>query len=426
MIDQEREKLRAVAWTELLPWLSLFRTFRLAIRVRALLLGTVAILLTVYGWGVIDWVLPGGQEQVLTNVAGKEFPLAADAPWASLTDESLVPDRPGYPGDLGGGLVGPIWGVWRQLSSPFVRIFSPQTGFLGLVNALVCGVWAVLVWGWFGGAITRSAALELAADERVGTGELIDFVRRRWRAYFAAPLFPLLGVLLATAGIFVVGLLLGTGLTAWVSAIVWPLVLVGGLMMAVLLLGLCFGWPLMSPTISTEGTDSFDALSRTYAYVFQRPLHYLFYVAVAVAFGALGWLLVSNFAAAVISLTDWAASWGCGAERFDKVVECRPLGWGTGAALLIYIWRCCVKLIAVGFLYSYFWTAATAIYLLLRRDVDATEMDEIFVEDDHADEVYGLPKVETDQQGAPVVDASGEAQPADQPGKPREKPDEEE
>jgi len=33
--------------------------------------------------------------------------------------------------------------------------------------------------------------------------------------------------------------------------------------------------------------DSFDALSRSYAYVFQRPLHYLFYALVAAVFGAL-------------------------------------------------------------------------------------------------------------------------------------------
>ena len=83
--------------------------------------------------------------------------------------------------------------------------------------------------------------------------------------------------------------------------------------MALLLLGLIFGWPLMWATISTEGTDSFDALSRTYAYVFQRPLRYLFYAVVAALLGWLGWLLVENFAAAVVWLALWAASWGSGA-----------------------------------------------------------------------------------------------------------------
>ena len=34
MIDQENGRIRAVAWSEICPWLCLFRTFRLAIRIR--------------------------------------------------------------------------------------------------------------------------------------------------------------------------------------------------------------------------------------------------------------------------------------------------------------------------------------------------------------------------------------------------------
>ena len=405
MIEQECEKLRAVAWTELFPWLNIFRTFRMAIRVRSLLLGAVAIVLTVFGWALIDLPFSG------SDLAEQQLAIKAGTPWASLT--SLVPDQPSLPGKES---INPIVDVWKQLSSQLVAVFSARTGFGGLIHHILCGLWAVLIWAWFGGAITRSAALELAAEERVGTGELFEFVRRRWRAYFAAPLFPLLGVLLATIVISLFGLLLNTGLSMWVSAILWPLLLVGGLMMAVLLLGLWFGWPLMWPTISSEGTDSFDALSRTYAYVFQKPLHYLWYLFVAGLFGVICWVLVWNFAAAVIALTDWAASWGCGYARMTDVADgTRSLGSGQGAALLIHIWQDCVRIIAVGFLYSYFWTASTAIYFLLRRNVDATEMDEIFVEDEQAEEVYGLPKVDTDEAGAPSVDTTAETQSTDSP-----------
>ena len=60
MIDQEREKLRAVAWSEIFPWLNIFRTFRLAIRIRTLLLATAAMLLIVHGWAFFDWAFSGG------------------------------------------------------------------------------------------------------------------------------------------------------------------------------------------------------------------------------------------------------------------------------------------------------------------------------------------------------------------------------
>jgi len=103
------------------------------------------------------------------------------------------------------------------------------------------------------------------------------------------------------------------------GGILWPLVLLAGFVMAVLLLGLLFGWPLMWAAISAEGTDAFDALSRSYAYVFQRPLNYLFYAFVAGVIGWLGWLFVENFAAAIIWMAYWAAGWGCGNELLNSI-----------------------------------------------------------------------------------------------------------
>ena len=94
-------------------------------------------------------------------------------------------------------------------------------------------------------------------------------------------------------------------------------------MMTILLAGVLLGWPLMWATISVEGTDSFDALNRTYAYVFQRPLRYLFYAIVAAVIGWLGWIVVENFAASVIWLASWAASWGAGSARMQELTAGR-------------------------------------------------------------------------------------------------------
>ena len=57
----------------------------------------------------------------------------------------------------------------------------------------------------------------------------------------------------------------------------------------------------------------------------------------------------------------------------------------------------------MGFLYSYFWTASTAIYLLLRSDNDNKEMDEIFLDDDEDEPPYALPPLTTDAAGAPMA-----------------------
>src|SRR5205814_4791766 len=90
-----------------------------------------------------------------------------------------------------------------------------------------------------------------------------------------------------------------------VSGLLWPVVLLFGLVMAVALVGLV-GWPLMPATISAEGTDSWEAVSRSYSYVFQRPWHYAWYTVVAVAYGG----AVVFFVGFMGSLTVYLAKWG--------------------------------------------------------------------------------------------------------------------
>jgi hypothetical protein len=51
-----------------------------------------------------------------------------------------------------------------------------------------------------------------------------------------------------------------------------------------------------------------------------------------------------------------------------------------------------VRTIATAFGYSFFWCQVAAIYLLLRRDVDQTEFDEVFVE--REDRRYELPELQ--------------------------------
>ncbi len=265
---------------------------------------------------------------------------------------------------------------------------------------ILCGLWGVVVWALFGGAICRTAAVQLAADEQVGWGAALRFAWRKWPAYSAAPLMPVGGVLLAAICVAVLGLFMHW-LGLWLGGILWPLVVLAGFIMAMLLLGGLFGWPLMWGAISAEGTDSFDALSRSYAYTFQRPLHYLFYAVVAAVIGWLGWLLVQNFASAVIWLSYWAAGWGCGKEQLNAIIHGSQQLSAVGkiGAGLITFWVGCVKLLAVGYLFSYFWTASAAIYFLLRRDVDATEMDEVFLDADQSEPAGELPPVTTDQAG---------------------------
>jgi len=402
MLNENGDVLRTVAWPDICPWLGIFRTFRIAVGGRVLLLGAVAILLTGVVWGVFAALL--ATDSQATNWASEY----AKCSWLAITSPVDGSSALPTPADLNpiNPQANPMLGAWMQLTQPLWGVFGGDATVRDLACLLLCGLSSLAIWAFFGGAITRIAAVQLACGERVSLASAMRHACSKWLAYFVAPLIPLLGVAFAAIPVLILGLMMNANVGVLLAALVWPLALIAGLVMAMLLLGLIFGWPLMWATISTEGTDSFDALSRSYAYVYQRPLHYLFYVVVASVFGMLGWLLVSNFAAAVINLAYWAASFGCGAEQMANVMpggETTLTGVGYAGAVLIRFWAGCVKLLAVGFIYGYFWTAAGAIYLLLRRDADATEMDEVYLDEDASEQTYGLPPLDTDEEGAPIA-----------------------
>lgn len=67
----------------------------------------------------------------------------------------------------------------------------------------------------------------------------------------------------------------------------------------------------------------------------------------------------------------------------------------------IQFWNNLAVTFAWGFVYSYFWMAATAIYFLLRREVDGTPPDEVFLADGPLP--FGLPPLATDAAGVAGV-----------------------
>jgi hypothetical protein len=61
--------------------------------------------------------------------------------------------------------------------------------------------------------------------------------------------------------------------------------------------------------------------------------------------------------------------------------------WNIIGAGLVAIWLGGFFLLVVGFGYSYFWCSATFIFLLLRKDLDNNEINELHI-DDEEDEQF--------------------------------------
>jgi hypothetical protein len=203
---------------------------------------------------------------------------------------------------------------------------------------------------------------------------------------------------------------------ALVIGLSWVFIIVWGLVLAILLIGLLIGWPLMWATVGVERTDAFDGVSRCYAYVYQRPLHLMFYIVLAIGLGWLGQVGVTYFALAAASLGEWAVSWGAGRERLAALLA--PVvttdipgvdgadtdgltGLVASGAAGIRFWKATLQLVVASYAVAYLWSAAVGIYLLLRRQVDATEMDEVITEEAAEENRHGLPPLHADPSGVP-------------------------
>ena len=419
--------VREVIWQDIFPWVMLTRTVRLALSMRVLVLSAVALLGIAAGWRMI-----GGFFSGTDNPAVQSWIEQYDRwPWnyaaehklwqvgqSTLSDNTVLAEQSnavlGHIPFVGQWLVqGSLPAAWAYLTDPFVRLFSMDVSVEGLAYLLLCCLWEVMVWAMFGGAVTRIAALDLAREERLGLFAAVGQLSRKWPTYALAVILPLIGVALIVAPFWLLGLLMKANFFVFIAGLLWFVVLLVGLFLACVLLGLLVGWPLMWPTISTERTDAFDALSRSFAYVFQRPLYYLFLVTVAALLGIVGYLVVDVFVDATIYFGNWAVSWGTGGARIEAIqvnvagtAEKSATGLLSAGTSLIAFWTGCALIAKQAFQVGFFWCAATSIYLLMRRAVDATEIDEISVDENLTS--HTLPPLSTDESGVPGIDDKDE------------------
>jgi hypothetical protein len=159
--------------------------------------------------------------------------------------------------------------------------------------------------------------------------------------------------------------------------------------------------------------------------------------------------VVKLFAAAAIALGDWSVDWGLDEPTMRAVVSTDPSPVGapdaepptvtvdaadvetpivadtdddiapprelgtvlTGARRAIHFWKWLVGALAAGYQAGFLWVSAVGIYLLMRREIDGVQLNEVYI--DPADE-FGLPPLADEATtGVPEVAPSAPAQPGD-------------
>ncbi|MFW6155364.1 MAG: hypothetical protein ACOC95_09120 [Planctomycetota bacterium] len=310
--------------------------------------------------------------------------------------------------------------------------------------AIVFGVLSLSIWALFGGATARIAALHAAQEVTIPMGEALMFSANKFFSFVTAPLLLLaiifgLGILLGLGGLLSAIPFAGAVLRI-IFALLFGLILIVGGAITFVTIGLLAGFPLMYPAIAVEGSDSFDAISRSFSYVFGRPWRYALYFLVSAVYGTICYVFVRLFAYGTLLATHVFVSQGffglgLNTQEAPELAESAGLmdllwgrptfgnlsgtfhlaaldgWWNLATAWILRAWVFVVVGLVAAFVLSFAVSAFTNIYFLLRRKVDATDLDDVYVED--VPEDYGTFETEPAESETSEDQTSTEDTPAE-------------
>jgi hypothetical protein len=340
------------------PGLRLTAAVRMAFDTRKLIIAAAGLLLLQLGWSLLDLAFLTSAEVTPDVIPRGRFVRPGDA--LSLSTDTVA--------RLTHRLVEPA----RLLLTPLSVLLDPRSGGLTMLHAFLGLAWLIAVWGYCGGAIARIAAVQEARLHQPGIAEAVRFAWKAGIPLILAPCCPLIGLGLCTLTSLAFGLIYRVpGGPAAAGALLFiPLGL--GLVMTLLVAALIAGWPLYHAALATGADDALDALSRTYGYINQRLVLFALGLAIAWATGVAGLALLDLLAGGVIRLTQWSLSL---TGPRSTIAAFFGMGYAdprTVAARTHGFWLGGVQLVMRAWVFSYFWTAATLLYLWLRGEVDGT------------------------------------------------------
>jgi len=244
-----------------------------------------------------------------------------------------------------------------------------------------------------GGAICRIAALQSAQDEKPGLGEALRFSTKKFLSFFTAPLVPIGIIIFIGVFIYLLGLIGNIPRVGeLIMGICMLLALIAGAVIAVVLIGAVAGFSLMFPAVAYDGSDCFDAISRAFSYIYSRPWRMGFYTAIAAIYGAICYVFVRFFAFLLLIVPYKVLSIGIFKNAKLERIWAKPefsdligpnaevsIHWSESlAGFLVYLAVLAVIGLLVSFVISFYFSANTIIYSLMRNRVDNTALEEIY------------------------------------------------
>ena len=368
--------IHEIIWSEAFPWWILLKAAGMAFAPTVIILATLASAGTWAGFSLLESLGVSADltaEAKLTTTAKKEQgEISTVLPLPSrdvLPTVSKQVDR----------LPDPVRNLLHLFSTPWNPLATSHQFFGSLFRC----VWFLLVWSIFATAIARYVALRLVDEDQPTFRDTLTFGTKKWPCAFNSAAFVFLGIVALTLPGAALGGLMRFDWGLSIVGVLWPLILLGAIVIAILGIGLAAGWPLMVAAVSIERGDSFQAISTAFSYLYQRPIHFAFYGFISCVLALLGFFAAGLFADTTVMFALWAGSFGMGHDRTVDVIAAVARNgsdprWGIQA---LQFWTESLRLLLSSFGWGFFWSIAPAIYLLLRHSVDATELDEIVLEE---------------------------------------------
>ncbi len=246
-----------------------------------------------------------------------------------------------------------------------------------------------------GGAICRIAALQFARGEKPGLTEALRFGVTKFTSFFTVPLAPAGIIIFIGFFIFLLGLV---GNIPWVGepimVIFMVLALIAGGLIAVVLIGAVAGFNLMFPAVVYDNADCFDAISRAFSYLFAKPWRMGFYTIIAAVYGAICYIFVRFFTFLLLCVTYFSLQLGILGDNskltgiwldkptfLDLVVTPNWTalnGLELFGTFLVYLLLLAVVVLVTAFIVSFYFSANTIIYSLMRKAVDNTALEDVY------------------------------------------------
>lgn len=258
------------------------------------------------------------------------------------------------------------------------------------VSTIVLPIPILLICCLFLGAISRIVAIEYSRGAFLRARDGMAFSLSRFGSIVGAQLGPWAFVALMVLGLAVAGwVLFSLPAVNTLGALLFPLFLLGAFVTVIVALGALVGCPMLIPAVTCEGVDGLDGVQRVYSLVFANPLRLILYLVFLGIIGGAVLLVADVVIDGSRMLAAGAASAWSGAQGEQIFVAPAedPGPWllslfnadPNAPRDIVSIWTGLFGLIVSAVMVSWYASASTLLFLMMRQATTGQERTEVWL-----------------------------------------------